>query len=115
MVLATSELDNLQSQREIPDPAWASILDTGEIAAIQLASEMNADYLLMDKRVGHREATRLGIREVGALGILEEAHRRGLTLDAIGILIEMQRCGFRVSKSLLDEFRRRLESVVERT
>lgn len=53
------------------DPA--SKLGCGESAAIALAEELNADWVLMDERKGSREAQNRGLRVVGTLTILEEA------------------------------------------
>lgn len=80
------------------------LLDRGEAEAIALALELNGDELLIDERLGRREAARLGLSMTGVLGVLLIAKRRGLiplvqpVMDAL-----MTEAGFRVSKQLYGE------------
>jgi len=70
-------------------PSWLTIqvprqidrtinLGKGETAAISLARELNADWILIDDRKGCREARNRGLAVVGTLVVLEEAGARGL-------------------------------------
>lgn len=76
-------------------------LDPGEAHAIALAIELKADDLLMDERLGRREALKFGLPVIGILGILVIAKQRGLipivqpVMDAL-----IDRAGFRVSDRL---------------
>jgi predicted nucleic acid-binding protein len=70
-------------------PEWLTVQDPlqvvptlklggGETAAIALAEELRADWVLLDERKGSRVAQGRGLRVAGTLTILEEAGARGL-------------------------------------
>ncbi len=62
-------------------------LDMGEAAALVLALECNADYVLMDERRGRIIARKLGLTVIGVLGILSQAKQRQL-IPAIRPLLD---------------------------
>ena len=82
----------------------ASNLDPGEAAALALALEVHADYLLVDERAARRVARQRGVEVVGVLGVLLTAKRLG-TLSAIRPVIEdlLTRAGFHASAGLVLE------------
>jgi uncharacterized protein len=79
-------------------------LDPGEANAIALALELQADDLLIDERLGRREALQFGLSIIGILGILILAKQRNLiptvrpVMDAL-----IDRAGFRVSPQLYQQ------------
>jgi predicted nucleic acid-binding protein len=85
-----------------PGDASLKEIDAGERAAIQLASALDADLLLMDDRKGVKAALKRGLRVTGTLGILDLASRRGLA-DFPQAVEELRRTNFRVPQPLLDE------------
>jgi predicted nucleic acid-binding protein len=87
--------------RLIPDLAR---LGPGESAALVLALEIKADAVLLDERLGHAAAGRLGLKVIGLLGLLLQAKASGL-LTAVGPEIDALRneAGFWISDRLRDK------------
>ena len=82
-------------------------LDPGEANAIALAIELKADDLLIDERLGRREALQLGLPIIGILGILVVAKQRGLIQLVQPVLNALiTQAGFRVSSHLYSQILR---------
>lgn len=79
-------------------------LDPGEANAIALAIELQADDLLIDERLGRREAQQFGLSIIGILGILIVAKQRNL-IPAVRPVMDalIDRAGFRVSPKLYQQ------------
>jgi predicted nucleic acid-binding protein len=106
-----------KSVREWSDnpPLWVEVhsptsslllaqLDPGESEAITLATEVNADVVLIDEQAGRQEAVRRGLRVAGTLSVLDEAEQAGL-IDFNEAVAELQKTSFRVSQTVLREIR----------
>jgi len=91
MVYQEVTANDLKGSREVKDADWITVvavrdmehiallpvLDAGEREAIILASEQNADLLLMDDLAGRRAAMMYGIDVMGTLGVLKVMYRKG--------------------------------------
>jgi predicted nucleic acid-binding protein len=78
-------------------------LDGGEAEAIVLASELQAERVLLDEREARRVAIQLGLRVTGVVGVLAKAYGRNRTEELLFVLRELEdRAGFRLSKDIMD-------------
>jgi predicted nucleic acid-binding protein len=82
-----------------PGQIGPSKLGLGEVVAISLALELEAERVLIDDRDASREAVRSGLNVVGTLGILEEAAKRSL-LDIEQKIKELKQTNFRANDKL---------------
>ncbi|MBE0411514.1 MAG: DUF3368 domain-containing protein [Anaerolineales bacterium] len=84
-------------------------LDAGEAEAIALAVEINADWLLMDERLGRQTARHFNLRYIGLIGVLQLAKQSG-EIAALRPLLEQLRdvSGFRISLSLYEQVLRNM-------
>lgn len=78
-------------------------MDLGEVETIILASEMNADWVLMDEKKGRRKLSQLNIPKIGTLGILLKAKELGLVSVLKPEIEELQKSGFSISPLLVEE------------
>jgi predicted nucleic acid-binding protein len=100
-------------------PAWLAVqdpahldetlkLDPGETAAISLALELHADRVLIDERKGYKAVLQRGLKPASTLGVIAEAHYRGL-IDFETTIERLERdTTFHISKEFLEEFKRQV-------
>ncbi len=83
---------------EVKDRLAVNILldemDLGEVETIILASELNADWVLMDEKKGRRKLSQLNIPKIGTVGILLKAKQLGLVSNLKSELESLQKSGF---------------------
>jgi len=79
-------------------------LDLGESEAIALATEVDADVVLIDEQAGRLEALRRGLKVAGTLSVLDEADHAGLVVFD-DVIAELRKTSFRVSQAVLSEIR----------
>ena len=78
-------------------------MDLGEVETIVLASEINADWVLMDEKKGRRKLTQLNIPKIGTFGILLKAKQLGLIPLLKPEIEDLQKSGFSISPLVVDE------------
>jgi len=77
-------------------------LDPGEAAALVLALEKSADFVLMDEAAGRKAAGQLGLTVIGVLGILLQAKRRTIIPTIRPLILRLQsELGFRLSPQVV--------------
>jgi predicted nucleic acid-binding protein len=82
------------------DDGGLTRLHAGERDAILLASSVHADAVLLDERRGRQEAENRGLKVIGTLGVLVDAHDRGL-IDLRATIDALQQTSFHASPKLL--------------
>jgi len=77
-------------------------LDRGEAETIALATELKADWTLLDEREGRKVAKSLGLKVTGILGILLRAKQRG-ELESLQLVTDdlINKAGFRIAPESL--------------
>ncbi len=80
-------IEQAEPHHLLPQLTSSPLLQAGEIAALSLASEKQADAVLMDELAGRAAATALGLRVIGLLGILIDAKKHAL-IPALAPLID---------------------------
>jgi predicted nucleic acid-binding protein len=94
----------------VPSDPALDALDAGEREAIQLASELQADLLLMDDREGRSFAIRRQLPVTGTLGVLERADVVGILGNLPSTLARLEASGFYLSVRLRDSVLARYRS-----
>lgn len=75
-------------------------LDLGEWEAISLALTLKAPILIIDETRGRKEAQAHGLRVIGTLGILRDAHDLNL-LDIRDAIQQLQTTNFRIPTEII--------------
>jgi len=85
------------------DPLLETSLDSGEAAVIELARELNANFVLIDERKARKIArTVYGLHVIGSARVLVEAKRRGLLRNVGAALQAMRDGGYWIGDSIVD-------------
>jgi len=98
--LSWLEVRQIKNAEQINSFRLSYNLDLGEIAAIILAEELNADQLLIDEKAARRVAKTRRLPIIGTVGILVLAKKRGLIENVQTILDKMIENGTRIGRRL---------------
>jgi predicted nucleic acid-binding protein len=78
-------------------------LDRGEAEAIVLASEMEADLLLLDEKLARFHAKHIGIPVSGTVGVLLKAKHAGYITALKPLLYELRSQGIWLSDDFISQ------------
>ncbi len=78
-------------------------LDSGEAEAIVLATEIKADLIIMDEKLGRFHAKHADIKVTGTIGVLIKAKKEGLIKELKPFLYELIRKEVWLSDKLINE------------
>ena len=92
---------------ETPVANLLRVVDAGEAEAMALCLRRQARILLIDDAKGRDVARRAGIPLVGVAGVLLAAKSRGLLVAVSPVLEDLVGVGYRLSRQLIDDVRRR--------
>ena len=104
-------------RREVSSAPWIAItpakdrlavevlmdeLDSGEAETVILASEICADWTLMDERKGRRKLAKLGLKKIGTVGILLAAKKAGYIHMIRPEIEKLRQNAFSISQEIVD-------------
>ena len=75
----------------------------GERDAIRLAQELSADAILLDEDKPRTQATKLGLRVVGTIGVLEQAANKGYLQNLKAVHERLRKTDFYISDDILND------------
>ena len=78
-------------------------LDKGEKHTLDMASKYQADWVIIDEKIGRNMAEYLGLHVTGTLGILLKAKQQGLIPSFIESVKAMQNQGIYFHEALLQK------------
>lgn len=80
---------------------YAEIVDIGEASAIALASEIDADLLIIDDAEARKFAKKLDLNITGTVGVILSAKLKGIIPSVKPYVLKIQQTNFRISESLI--------------
>lgn len=83
-------------------------LDLGEAETIILATEINADYVIIDDNIGYKIAKNSGLNVIRTLSVLLKAKDKGIIEEIRPLLDEMIMKGRWYSKKVYESFLKKI-------
>jgi len=86
-------------------------LDAGEAEAIVLATEISADLIILDEKLGRHYAKHVNLQVTGTIGVLIKAKKVGLIEELKPVFDELTEKGVWISERLKKEILREIGEV----
>jgi predicted nucleic acid-binding protein len=93
------KIEQIQDRKSI---AYFLDLDKGEAEAIILATESEADLILLDEALGRYHAKHAGLIVTGTIGILIKAKKQALISELKPLIFELREKGVWLSDDLIE-------------
>ena len=93
------KIEQIQDRKSI---SYFLDLDKGEAEAIVLATESEADLILLDESLGRFHAKHAGLRVTGTIRILVKAKKQGLISELKPLILELKEKGVWLSENLIE-------------
>lgn len=94
------EIEKIQNTKSL---SYFLDLDKGEAEAIVLATELDADLIILDESLGRFHAKHAGLKITGTIGILLKAKQLGYISEIKPLLYELREKKVWLSEKLIDE------------
>jgi uncharacterized protein len=94
------EIEEIQNAKSL---SYFLDLDKGEAAAIILATEAEADLIILDETLGRFHARHAGLKVTGTVGILIKAKKSGYITELKPLLLELRSKSVWLSDSFIEE------------
>ena len=101
--LSKIEWIRIMSIRDSKSLSYFLDLDRGEAEAIVLATECDADLIILDESLGRFHAKHAGLKTTGTIGILLKAKQLGLIPELKPLLSELRAKNVWFSESFIEE------------
>lgn len=93
-------IKTINIKNQLAAQAFQLNLGKGESEAIVLASELEADFIILDDWRARQTAISLSLNVIGTAGILAKATQKGFITNFEEVIEELRQIGFRLPKNL---------------
>lgn len=94
------KIENIQNKKSL---AFFLDLDKGEAEAIVLATEIEAELIILDETLGRFHAKHAGLKVTGTVGILLKAKQLGYITELKPLLLELRAKNVWLSDSFIEQ------------
>ena len=101
--LSKIEWINIEKIKDSKSLSYFLDLDKGEAEAIVLATENDADLIILDETLGRFHAKHVGLKVTGTIGVLLKAKKSGIIQEIKPLIYELKEKNIWFSNNLIIE------------